>query len=169
MDHIQHWLQGKNSLSYDSGKKFVRYINLPADSIDSIERAMKSGQASVLIRRRGKTQSYDKSYQISKEGGFFVHLDPARSLANATQICKVAGFSRGQLANIKFTFKEYCRASGRQGSFVPNDEALQLCERVGLSQKLLKQAIAEKREAIWVPITERLAVYVMLLALIDYI
>lgn len=168
-DHIQHWLQGQNRLSYESGIRFMRYLVLAPDIRLAVEKAMESGQKSVLIRRRLKAKKYDQRYRISTEGGFFVHFDPHRSLANATQICKAAGFRRQWLLHCDFTSREYSQVTGRQGTFVPNSEALKLCELVRLNQKLLKEAIENGREAVWVPITERLPVYVKFLpSCIDY-
>jgi hypothetical protein len=78
-----------------------------------------------------------------KQTGGIVHLDPARSIINATNLATAAGHTRTILINLRkdFTSCTFVRVYGRQGTYVNYEDGLKLCDRFNLPKMVVKEAM----------------------------
>ncbi|OBT60214.1 hypothetical protein VE03_10765 [Pseudogymnoascus sp. 23342-1-I1] len=152
---------GDTSICYEQAEIFIRYLGLPEDMIDRVERAMSSKASRVSLRREKTITNtvYSKKISGSEVGSTLVRLDPDRSLVNATHICAAAGFGRSRLTRWKddnrITPSRIDRRKGLAGTWITHEQGLKLSEYLGMSTSALIKAIRDRVDRVWVPISER--------------
>ncbi|KAL5344772.1 hypothetical protein ACLOAV_010169 [Pseudogymnoascus australis] len=157
---------GDTCISYEQAEIFIRYLGLPEDMIDRVERAMSSNASRVSLRREKTILNTVYSKKVSGKkvsrsevGSTLVRLEPDRSLVNATQICAAAGVGRSRPTRWKddngITSSRIDRRKGLAGTWITHEQGLELCKYLGMSTSALTKAIRYRDDCVWVPISER--------------
>lgn len=157
---------GDACICYEQAEIFIRYLGLPEDMIDRVERAMSSNASRVSLRREKTILNTVYSKKVSGKkvsgsevGSTLVRLDPDRSLVNATHICAAAGVGRSRLTRWKddngITPSRIDRRKGLAGTWITHEQGLELSKYLGMSTSALTKAIRDRDDCVWVPISER--------------
>ena len=135
-------------ISYEDARALIRYLDIPETSAITLFQAMEQNQREVKVP---VTDTVLK--KTRQQTGGIVHIDPARSIINATNLVNAAGLHRSVLADLKKDFASctFVRAHGRQGTYVNYEDGLKLCDRLDLPKVVVKEAMDTGKMLVRIP------------------
>lgn len=138
-------------ISYEDARALIRHLEIPETSAITLFKAMEQNQQEVKVPVTDTVMR--KPLKPRQQIGGIVHMDPARSIINATNLVTAAGRHRSVLADLKKDFASctFVRAHGRQGTYVNYEDGLKLCDRLDLPRVAVKEAMDTGEKLVRIP------------------